>query len=500
MSTTTPIIGDWRRHAERLTLDGRAFIDGGYADALSGATLEARTPLTGERIADLAACDEADVDVAVAAARRAFEHGAWSRAAPAERKRVLLRLAELVRDHRDELAATITLDAGRPITAARGEVDGAADTFQFYAEAIDKVLDEVAPTQPTALALVTREPIGVVAAVVPWNFPIGMATWKLAPALAAGNSVIVKPAEQASLVLTRLAALMHEAGVPAGVQQVLPGRGEDAGQALGRHHDVDAVAFTGSTEVGKLFLIYAGQSNMKSVSLECGGKSPNIVLADAGDLDRVARFAALGAFVNQGEMCSSGSRLVVEEAIRDELVERVVAHSAAWQVGDPFDPATTSGALIDETQMDRVLDYVAVGRTAGARLVAGGERVAPESGGYYVAPTVFDDVDNGMRIAQEEIFGPVLSVIPARDADDAVRIANDTMYGLAAAVWTRDVTTAHRVSRAVRAGTVWVNTYNQANLAVPFGGYKQSGFGRDKSLHALEKYTQLKTTWLNLEV
>jgi acyl-CoA reductase-like NAD-dependent aldehyde dehydrogenase len=388
---------------------------------------------------------------------------------------------------------------GKPIRdSTRIDIPAAANCIAWYAEAADKLYDEVAPTDRSALALITREPVGVVAAVIPWNFPLLMAAWKVGPALATGNSVIVKPAEQSPFTALRLAELAVEAGVPEGVLNVVPGLGEQAGRAIGLHPDIDAVAFTGSTEVGKLFLGYAGQSNMKRVSLECGGKTPHIILSDCPDLEAAAKAAAIGIFFNQGQVCNAGSRLLVAADIADELMAKVEGFARRMQPGDPLDPATRMGAIVDERQLDRVLGYIAKGREEGAHLRLGGQRVRVESGGYYVEPTIFDRVDNAMTIAQEEIFGPVLSTIAVRDADDAIRVGNATIYGLAAAVWTRDLTTAHRVARGLRAGTVWVNCFDEGSNAVPFGGYKQSGFGRDKSLHALEKYTQLKTTWIHL--
>jgi 4-guanidinobutyraldehyde dehydrogenase / NAD-dependent aldehyde dehydrogenase len=483
-----------------LSIRSQAFVDGAYVDALSGETFDCVNPATGRAIASVAACDGDDVDRAVRGARAAFESGVWSRLAPKQRKRVLVRLAESMRVHRDELALLETLDMGKPIRDSRAvDVPLAAECIAYYGEAIDKVYDEVAPTGPGDVVTLVREPLGVVGAVVPWNFPLVMASWKVGPALATGCSVVLKPAEQSPLTALRLAELASEAGVPDGVLQVVPGFGETAGQALGRHMDVDLVAFTGSTEVGKLFLRYSGESNMKRLALECGGKSPHIVMQDCGDLDAAAEAAAWGVFYNQGEVCNAGSRLLVHESLKDEFLERVVRVAESIRPGDPLDSETRMGAIVDRTQLDRVLGYIEAGRQQGADLHLGGGQVLEESGGYFVEPTIFDAVSNEMRIAREEIFGPVLATIPFGDEEEAIAIANDTVYGLAAAVWTSDVSRAHRVSRALRAGVVWVNCFDRGDITAPFGGFKQSGFGRDKSIHALDKYTDLKTIWIAID-
>ncbi|ACA18232.1 Aldehyde Dehydrogenase [Methylobacterium sp. 4-46] len=493
---TDQTLGSWSERARALSIRNDAFVEGRFVPAASGRTFDCVFPGTGRRVSQVAACEADDVDRAVRSARRAFEAGSWSRMAPADRKRVMLRFADLLLANRDELALLETLNVGKPITSAlSGDIPSAANCIAFYGEAIDKIYGEVAPAPADFTTLVTREPLGVVAAVVPWNYPLSMTAWKLGPALAAGNSVVVKPAEQSPFTALRIAELAMEAGLPPGVLNVVPGLGETAGRALGLHMDVDCVTFTGSTEVGKLFLQYAGRSNAKRVSLELGGKSPQIVMADCADLDAAAQAVAAGIFTNAGQVCNAGSRLIVQESVREELLEKVVARARALKPGDPLDPETRLGPLVSEPQMERVLGYIRKGQEAGAAVVAGGGRTLLDTGGYFVEPTVFDRVENRMAIAQEEIFGPVLSTISVSGFDEAIAVANDTIYGLAASIWTTDLTKAHRAARAIRSGVVYVNCFDKGSMSVPFGGFKQSGFGRDKSLHAIDKYMDLKAVW-----
>lgn len=490
---------DWHLRAKNIKIDGRAVINGKRVNAADGTTFDCVSPIDSRKLADVASCKSTDVDLAVAAARAAFNSRIWAGKSPKERKQTMIKFADLIIANREELALLETLDMGKPITASLNvDVNSAANSLRWFGEAIDKVYDEIAPTAEHTLAMITREPIGVVGAIVPWNYPMLMACWKIAPALASGNSVVLKPSEKSPLSALKIADIAIEAGIPAGVLNVLPGFGADAGSPLALHMDVDCIAFTGSTGVGKKIQIMAGQSNLKRAWCELGGKSPNIVFADCKDLNRAAEASAGSIFYNQGESCNAPSRLLVERSIKDQLVQKILAELKNYQPGDPLDVNTTMGAMVDCGQMENVLKYIESGKLEGASLLAGGARVKVESGGFYIEPTVFSDVKNGMKIAAEEIFGPVLSIITFDTMEEAIAIANDTDYGLAAAVWTQDITKAHMVAKRLRAGTVHVNSYDEDDITVPFGGYKQSGNGRDKSLHALEKYTELKTTWIRL--
>ena len=490
----------WQALADGLKIRTQAFIDGRYVEAASGKTFDCVSPIDGRSLGRVAECEAEDIERAVIASRRSFDSGAWSEAKPTYRKKVLLKFAQLIEQHADELALLESLDMGKPVGDARS-VDVAATIrcMAWTGEALDKVYGEVAATGPGELGLVTREPLGVVGAIVPWNFPLLMAAWKLAPALAMGNSVVLKPSEKSPLSVIRLAEIAMEAGIPAGVFNVVPGYGKGAGEPLALHMDVDGLVFTGSTVVGKHLLQCAGRSNLKRAYMECGGKSPNIVFADAHDLDKAAEAAAGGIFYNQGEVCTAASRLLVERSIKDEFVARVVEAGRRMQPRHPLEPGAPMGAMVDETQTRRVLGFIDKGVADGAKLVLGGQRADVVAGGCYIEPTVFDDVQHEHTISREEIFGPVLSVIAFDNEEQALRMANDTEYGLAAGLWTRDISRAHRVARKLRAGSVWVNYWDGGDMTAPFGGYKQSGNGRDKSLHAFDKYTEMKATWINLE-
>jgi acyl-CoA reductase-like NAD-dependent aldehyde dehydrogenase len=489
---------NWHQYAKDIKLETRAFIDGHFVNAISGQTFERVNPATGKHLAHIAACDVADVDAAVKAARAAFESGLWRDLKPTERKRIMLRWADLMRENLAELALLETLDTGKPIKeSVNVDASSCANTIQWYAECIDKMYDEIAPNGNSSLVMVSREAIGVVGAVVPWNYPLIITGWKLGPALAAGNSVVLKPAEQSSLSALKLAALAKEAGIPDGVLNVVTGLGHIAGQALGMHQDVDVIVFTGSTEVGRKFLEYSAKSNIKRVGLELGGKSPHIVTRNS-DLEKAAMYVAYAIWYNQGESCNAGSRLLLERGLRDEFMALLKPWAERLKPGDPLDPSTEMGALISPEHCSRVLEYIALGQQEGASVAIGGAQVLQESGGVFVQPTVLENVTNNMRVAREEIFGPVLVCIEFDTLEEAIQIANDSDYGLAAAIWNNDINQAHLAARRLRAGTVWINAFDHTSVNAPFGGYKQSGFGRDKSLHAFEEYTQLKTTWLEL--
>jgi len=498
MNTSSTI--DWHARAADIRFDGRAVIAGQRIAAQDGQTFACISPLDGRTLTQVARGQAADIDAAVAAARHAFDDGRWAHKPPAVRKKILLRFAEKILAAREELALLETLDMGKPVQHSLAvDVASAARTISWYAEAVDKIYDEVAPTARNALALITREAMGVIGVVVPWNYPMIMAAWKLGPALAAGNSVVLKPSEKSPLTALRLAELAIDAGLPEGVFNVVPGYGHEAGEALALHMDVDAIGFTGSTRVGRKMLEYAGRSNLKRVYNELGGKSAFVVFDDFSDVKRAATTVAGSMFFNQGESCNAPSRVFVHERIADEFVAVVAGEAPKYQPGDPLSGSAAMGAIVDDTQLRSVLGYIEAGHGEGAKVVAGGRQVRRDSGGFFVEPTVFDGVTNRMRIAREEIFGPVLSVIRFKTEAEAIALANDSPYGLQASVWSDNVNRAHRVARALKAGTVHVNQYDEDDITVPFGGYKQSGNGRDKSLHAFDKYTELKTTWLRID-
>jgi acyl-CoA reductase-like NAD-dependent aldehyde dehydrogenase len=478
---------------------GKLFIGGQWLDAASGKTFATINPATGEVLAQIAEGDERDVDAAVKAARKAYDSGPWPEMSASERGRILWKIGDLVDKYNEELGTLETLDNGKPIFESRYvDMPMVAEVFRYYAGWATKIHGETVPVRGPFLHYTLREPLGVVAAITPWNFPLLLASWKIAPALATGNTVVLKPASWTPLTALRLAEICQEAGLPAGVLNVITGPGASMGKALVRHAGVDKIAITGETSTGQQILRDSADT-LKRVTLELGGKSPNIVFADA-DLESAVRGATIGIFYGKGEVCAAGSRLFVEKKIKDEFMQKLIDRVKKLQPSDPLDPKCRFGALVSERQMNTVLGYIEKGKAEGAKLVAGGERVSVGNGkGFFVQPTVFDNVKNDMTIAREEIFGPVLATIEFGDVEEAVREANKTPFGLASAVWTRDIAKAHRVARMLQAGTVWINTYNNYDPAAAFGGYKMSGYGRELSMHALESYTQVKSVWVNLK-
>lgn len=477
---------------------GKLFINGSWTSSRSGQSFEVISPINGESLTTIEMAQSDDIDAAVTAARASFQKGSWSRMAPAGRKKVLHKIADLIEQNTEELAVLGVRDNGTEISMAlRAEPGSAAATFRFYAEAVDKIYGEIAPTDHQALGLIHREPVGVVGAIVPWNFPLMIGAWKLAPALATGNSIVLKPSEVASLSLLRLVEICAEAGLPEGVLNIVTGDGS-AGEALGRHMDVDVLVFTGSGHIGRKLLEYSAQSNLKRVYLELGGKSPNLIFEDVEDLDMAATVSAMGIFRDSGQVCVSGSRILVQRSIHDAFLEKFIAVSNSIKVGNPLDLTTQSGAVANAGQLQRNLGFVDTAIKEGGQLVAGGKRILEDTGGYYMQPTIFDGITSDMRLARDEVFGPVAAVMTFENEAEAIHFANKSDYGLAAGVWTGNLSRAHRMVREIAAGVVHVNTYGGPDVTVPLGGHKQSGNGYDKSLHALDKYTNLKTAWIQL--
>jgi acyl-CoA reductase-like NAD-dependent aldehyde dehydrogenase len=472
-------------------------IGGKSVDAISGEMFDTINPATGQALTQVPRGGVPDIDAAVKAAREAHEDRRWAGLRPGKRTEVLYKLGELIKRNISELAQLESLDSGKPVSIASGEMWAAGDVFRYYAGWPTKVFGETNPTEDNMFVYSLREPVGVCGGIIPWNFPLIMAAWKVAPALAFGNTVVLKPAEQTPLTAIRLGELCLEAGVPEGVLNVVTGFGTEAGQALAQHGDVDKIAFTGSTEVGRKVL-HASEGNLKRVTLELGGKSPNIVFSDA-NMKRATKGSMYGVFLNSGQVCTAGTRILVEKSVHDDFVSSLLESTAAMKLGDPLEEDTQIGPVVSQEQMDRVTGYIEIGKSEGAEVAVGGGRATELGDGYFVQPTVFTGVSNDMRIAQEEIFGPVAAVIPVSDVDEAIAVANDTIYGLAAAVWTNDVTKAHKVARGIKAGTVWINTAGNVDPSVSFGGYKQSGFGRELGRHSMETYTQTKSVWLNLK-
>lgn len=485
--------------AADLSLPLNAYVNGKFSKPRSGKTMDTVNPATGQSLGKMAACDSSDVDYTVTKAREAFDRGDWSRMHPSDRKRVLIQLTKLILRHRHELAVIESLESGKPIHECQlTDIPETVHCLQWHAEATDKLYDQVSPSGDDALGLIIREPVGVVACVLPWNFPLMMLAWKIGPALSAGNSVIVKPAEQTSMTALRIAELAGEAGLPEGVLNILPGDGPEVGEPLGRHSDVQVVSFTGSTEVGRKFLEYSAQSNLKRIVLECGGKNPAVVLSDADNLDHAAKHIVYAALWNMGQNCTANSRVIVHKDVKQKLLERILEQLRSWKTGDPLDPTNQLGAIVSKEQYDKILDFIEIGKKEGAKVLVGGAAMKIGDG-FFIEPTLFDGVTPEMTIAREEIFGPVFAIIEVSSDAQAVAMANDTCYGLQASLYTASVKNAHRYARALQAGTVSVNCYAEGDIATPFGGYKLSGFGgRDNSLQAHEQYCETKTIWIDL--
>jgi len=490
--------GEYEEIAGRLDLNTKALINGKLVESGSGRTFDTVNPATGNVTAAIASCDAEDVNAAVAASRKAFNSGIWSDMGPGERKAVLFRFADLIEKHSLELAVMESIDSGKPICdTVEGDLPETVECFRFAAEAIDKLNDEITPTKSDAINLVCREPIGVCAAILPWNFPILMAAWKLAPILASGNCVVVKPAKLTSLTLLKLAVLSLEAGIPAGVLNVVPGSGSSVGDALANHMDVDLITFTGSTEVGKSLLNCSGSTNLKRVMLELGGKNPCVVMPDISDLDYAAEEIVKAGLWNMGENCTQNSRIIIHKDIKDILLPKILAEVQKWKAGNPLDPDNLHGAIIEKAHMDRILQYVDIGKAEGAELVYGGDRILEETGGFFLQPAVFNNCDQSMRIVKEEIFGPVFAIETCSDMAEAIAMANDTQYGLQASVWTDNVNYIHHLTRGIKAGVISVNHFSEGDITTPFGGFKQSGYmGRDKSIWANRQYTELKSIFI----